>query len=317
MATKIIDPGGTGDYTSLVSWEAATQKTTTEIELAECICTNGAADTGELTIDGWTISETNYLKIYVRPEYRHQGTIPSSGNIFRIRQTSTSIPFRMNESNIRIDGICFEYANTATSRDIFETISTTPSGSFYISNCIVANATNGSGSRAFDMVIPTGLHNQRYYFWNNIAINMRSYGFSFGGNYTDNYYYCYNNTVRNCGTAYRTYTVNAIFKNNIAQDCAVECWGTSGIVSASVYNNTDNDAVPGSNQITGEVTFVDESNRNLLLSKTDTIAKGSGINLCNDVNLPFDYDILGNRRGYIWDLGAHQVTVAANYQMII
>lgn len=316
MATKIIDPGGTGDYTSLAAWEAARQSVLGDPEIAECICTNGAADPGGITIDGWTTTANNYIKIYVRPEYRHQGTYPSSGNYFRISQTSNANILRIIESYVKIDGLAIKYTY-ASARSAIENTSAIPAGNLEISNCIIINGTGNLIDRAIDLTFPAASSTDSYYIWNNIIANMTAYGISLGSSTSTNKIYCYNNTVRNSATAYRCYGLKYTFKNNIAQDCATENWSFSGTNVESTNNNTDNDAVPGANQITGEVTFIDESNANLLLSKTDTIAKTVGVNLSKDSYLPFDYDILGNRRGYIWDLGAHQITIATNYQMII
>jgi hypothetical protein len=99
--TKVIDPGGTGNFTSLQAWATWVNSSTSGnlvtanvIEVARCICTNGQAD--NLAVQGsgssgivYTTDATHYIKIYADTNYeginyRHRGVYPASGNIYRL-----------------------------------------------------------------------------------------------------------------------------------------------------------------------------------------------------------------------------------------
>ena len=97
MATEVVsvvdkDNGSGTDYLSLSLWESNEQGDLTgvrdEIAIAKCRCTGGTADTS-VSIDGWTTSSTQYIKIWTDPaeSYRHAGVYPSSGNIYRMSTT--------------------------------------------------------------------------------------------------------------------------------------------------------------------------------------------------------------------------------------
>ena len=69
--TKVIDPGGKGDFTSLQSWASWVSSSTSGnlvtanvIEVARCICTNGQPDTEPLNSCVLTITTdaSHYLK---------------------------------------------------------------------------------------------------------------------------------------------------------------------------------------------------------------------------------------------------------------
>ena len=324
MATTIIDPDmGTGyDYETLALWEAGEQGTLTEPNIAQCRCTGGTADPGQVYIYGWTTSDTNYIKIFVESGYRHNGTIPTSGNIFRCRQTSDAVPFRYNETYVWTDGIAYDFAIT-NSRDMMETVSTTPtSGWLKFSNCICEN-TGGGGNRAFDLA-QTGTY-QEFFVWNCISIGMVQYGFAFGTASSTNTTYCFNCTAYGSANyGFRNYTTKMYWMNCLAQDNTLGSWSTSGTTYA-MNNCRDSGSVPGFNYRTGEVTFVSEGTSDVRLSSSDTVAKGRGLDLTtypdlvtimDDNGMDLTVDIVGTSRGggegeQAWDIGAYQVTTSA------
>jgi hypothetical protein len=110
--TKVVDPdSGAGyDYASLFDWEAAQQGDLTgardEIAVAKCRCTGGTADTTNVTIDGWTTSTTQYIKIWTDPaeSYRHNGTY-QTGNKYRIETTINTRSIQVLENYVHFYGI--------------------------------------------------------------------------------------------------------------------------------------------------------------------------------------------------------------------
>ena len=80
----------------------------------------------------------------------------------------------------------------------------------------------------------------------------------------------------------------------------------------STNNCSDDNTQPGGSGQNGEVTFVNEGTDDLHLDPSDTVAKGNGVDLYTDSNLPVTLDIDSTPRpnGGVWDIGADQITVA-------
>jgi len=72
------------------------------IAVASCQATGGAADTTAVTIDGWTTSDTNYIKIYTTQANRHDGVWDDTK--YRLYGTSGTI-VNINESHTIFEGI--------------------------------------------------------------------------------------------------------------------------------------------------------------------------------------------------------------------
>ena len=96
LVSCTVDPGGTGDYTSLSGAIAgAFGATSADLEEneewveCECICTNGNADTTQIDLGGFSTTATYDIYIYTPETYRHDGTFPSSGNYYRLDVSST------------------------------------------------------------------------------------------------------------------------------------------------------------------------------------------------------------------------------------
>ncbi|GKT09622.1 hypothetical protein [Desulforhabdus sp. TSK] len=71
--TKIVDPNGGGDYTSLSAWEAGQQTlySSGDTAVADCRRTGSAFESTSFTIAGWT-SGVN-IRIIANSSYRHEG----------------------------------------------------------------------------------------------------------------------------------------------------------------------------------------------------------------------------------------------------
>lgn len=78
--------------------------------VAKCRATTGLADTSAVTIDGWTTSATNYIKIWTDPSenYRHQGKWDDT----KYRLETSTYAIANYEDYVRIDGL--QAKSTAT-----------------------------------------------------------------------------------------------------------------------------------------------------------------------------------------------------------
>ena len=169
--TKVVDPGGTGDYTSLQAWATARGGnliTRNTIEVARCICTNGASDTNADLGTLFTTDATHYVKIYVDSLYRHKGIYPAAGShIYRIEDNITPNSggsINAQTSKIIIDGVAI-YDSVGNTSGI---ILTDCGVSATVSNCIIrryhsAADEHGHGIKAFSKTVYS-----YFYFRNNI-----------------------------------------------------------------------------------------------------------------------------------------------------
>ena len=141
-SVKVIDPNsGTGyDYTCLFDWEAAQQAdidTSNTQAVAKCRCTGGTADTTILTIDGWTTSSSDFIKIWTdtTETYRHNGTF-QTGNHYRFVHTNTCA-INVVEDFVRIDGIAFNKTTGSSADDpsVYSNSGTSTS-SLEVTNCV-------------------------------------------------------------------------------------------------------------------------------------------------------------------------------------
>ncbi len=173
---KIIDPGGTGDYKSLMDWANdragdITAKGRNTIEIAECICTNGqpdsASDIGSLFIT----DSIHYIEIIADSLYRHKGIYPlEKSNIYRIESTpSNSSLLQVNTSKVIIDGICFK--DSLGQGNCITLIDCNDGG--YVSNCILERIKTSADEHGNGIRVDAETKYSKYFIRNNII-----YGFN-------------------------------------------------------------------------------------------------------------------------------------------
>jgi hypothetical protein len=303
-ATSIIDPGGTGDYTSLNNWESNEQRVLTEVEIAKCITSNGSADIGgTVDIHGWTTSFSHYIQIWTDPSesYRHSGIWDDSK--YRLVYTGGVQAIRFAESYIRIHGLQIESDHNGIA--VYNAVY---NKNFYIDYNILKG--DGSGVGVSMQVSGAGSTYARIY--NNMIYDF-SDGFVPGGQF--DLCLIYNNTVHNCtdvgietcvGTG-----VDTIAKNNISYDNGTDWYLNGGIESGSIGNiGGDNSYLGSAGKNNQTVGFMDtDPGRDYRLAYTDTSAKEYGTDLSSgDPYWNFDDDIAGTTRPVDtnWDSGAHE-----------
>ena len=320
--TKTVKPSG-GDYSSLSAWEAGEQGdlvTADEIRQAECYA---MSDTTAVTIDGSTTDATRYLRIYTPASERHDGKWNASK--YRMEVTDSS-GIQLMDEFIYLDGLQVKITISASAVhhkwaiSFHHNYSTTSAAKQYCSNTIsVIDTSAGSDNLGFggfvvhDAVSDGG----KTYVWNCVAYGARErggYGDLWGWGFTcqtNGYLYTYNCTAYDCDTGFYVSGTPKEFisKNCLAQGCDDGFGGTFS--TGTTYNCSDiSSDAPGTNPVTGTVTFVDATNRDLHLASSDTVAKDAGTDLSADSVLSFSDDIDSQARSGTWDIGADEYVAA-------
>ena len=304
--TKVIDPNsGTGyDYASLYDWEAAQQGDLTgardEIAVAKCRCTGGTADSTAVTIDGFTTSATQYIKIWTdtAESYRHNGTW-QTGNKYRLQAVvDGSAVVIINDNYVKFVGLQICSDGTWSSRWCIASM-----------ECVGIEISES----IFRMIGSDGTVGSLIFFKHSTTAyaykikNCLLYdGLSRGLNTTDGAnlsVLAYNLTVANCAS----YGIESWADRIIAKNC--RSYFTEGFrdLHGDSSNNVDSDTD----------SFVNSAADDFHLASNDTICIGQGVNLYNDATYPFQDDIDGQDRGGAaasWDIGADEYVSAVSIE---
>jgi len=323
MATTVthtIRPSG-GDYTSLSAWESGEQGDLTgvrdEIAVAECYAME---DTTAVTVDGWTTSSTQYIKITVPTAERHDGKWNTSRYRLVVSATDAYV-LQVSEDFARLEGLQIQNTSTGNFPGGVNTIA--GAGSVhYISHCI-SRATVGATTtqRGFNFRAGTT------YVWNCLAYDWLGGTTSTGfrSNHTTGNIYCYNCTAHSCdqGFEHPDNGTAMYVKNCLAAGCASAFPAGWNWPTGSDYNATDNAQAttgngglnnpPGANSRYSQTfSFVDSANDDWHLTSSDAGAKDFGTDLSADSNLAFSDDVDGQTRSGSWDIGFDEYVAALN-----
>ena len=313
MATevvKIVDPdnGAGTDYTSLSAWEAGEQKdlvTADEIAIADCRCTSGSADTTAVTIDGWTTSDTNYIKIYTTQANRHDGKW--NNNKYRLIALN---PLSVYVFYTQIIGLQIGVDTTSTySGQAIRSDYNKNKYQLYDSLIIRKYAGANIAYTAFkldDFSTDTVIRNTVIY-----GFDATAYGaIGVSTDNSSNYLTIQNVTIYDCGKGIKrgngSYTKlqNVIsYENTTDFDINGGSWHAD-----SDYNFSKDDTAPGAHSIHGTTDgktpdFVNtgaETEDFHLQSTSDAIDVGT------DLSGTFSDDIDGDTRSGTWDIGADE-----------
>jgi len=300
--TKTVKPSG-GDYGTLSAWEAGQQGdlvAADEIRVAECYA---MSDTTRLVIDGWTTDATRYIKITVPAAERHDGKYNTAK--YRM-EVSSDVTLSYYEAHILVEGVQFQSTSSSGNyRTVYDLVG--EAGWFEFRECIFKGVLSSTAAPTAAVDIRTG--GQTVYFRNCLF-----YDFINGTNdiagiiNVSATQYVYNCTFQNSYKGIYVFGGTTVAKNCLAQSCTD---GYNGSFTSSTYNCSDitSDA-PGTNPVTGSVTFVDAANDDFHLASGDTVAKDAGTDLSADANLAFSIDIDGVTRTGSWDIGADEYVAA-------
>lgn len=306
-----------GDYSSLSTWEAAEQCDLTAgggqgLCIAECYNdwpVLGLSDS--VTIAGWTTDADNYVKITTPASERHNGIakVGASYTGFAIKANVTwGAAIAISENYTVLEGLIID------ANDKSGTYAVKANAEYSIvRECILRRASytstygygNTSGYPRGHLLINSLLE------LNYVGVRV--------------YSYTYNQRIFNCtiadnangglyfhggGTPTRNhYVKNCLFYNN--GGVSINNANPNATIHVE-YTSTDDDKADdfgGSGNRTNQTfSFVDAAANDFHLALTDTGAKTFATNLSADAFFPFNWDIDGDTRGTIWDIGADQAT---------
>lgn len=324
MATEVVhvvdpDAGSGYDYDSLSDWEAGEQGDLTgardEIAVAKCRCTNGTADTSP-TIEGWTTSATQYIKIWTDPSesYRHNGTF-QEGNKYRINGVLS-----IHQNHTRTEGIQIIFSSSSASYASAMYAGTTDGNIYYFDKIICKGVLSGTTANTYGMRLVYQASGTRYvYFTNSIFIGWKNgststiYGYYNHLGWTS---YVYNCNFCGCYIGLGRVNGSVTAKNCLAVACDD---GFNGSITTSYCATDLAESLSGTGDRNSQTfSFVDSDNGDFHLQSDDTGALGFGLNLYNDAVYPFQDDIDGEDRGgsgASWDIGADEyVAAGTTYQ---
>ncbi len=269
------------------------------------------ADITTATVVGYTTGVANYIKIYtpnstlteVNRSQRHQG-VPAN-NVYTLQGSfGNSALIIDNNPYVRIVGLHITNwgGNVSYSSGIklnnnvrYVTVEGNlvhdPAPSTISGGIAVYGSTSG-GFKIFNNVV--------FNTQGGITVDHQASGITS---------YIYNNTVYGVQYAYTHLGYEAVFRNNIAQNCSSTCFSMYQ-QTGSDYNIHSDAYNPGGahDKASTTVSFVDIAGKNFHLAPADTAAKDAGMDLSTDSNLAFNTDIDGQARpiGSAWDIGADE-----------
>jgi hypothetical protein len=306
---KIIDPdNGSGtDYTSLSNWEAAQQGDLTtgardgEIAVAKCRSTGGTADTTAVTVDGWTTSATEYIKIWCDPAESYRFTGKWDTAKYRLSTNySGYYCLQVWEQYLVVDGVQFYYFGSTGG--CFNESAANSGSQYKFTNCLfLINNSSGYGYHTYNWVNETRLYNCIFE-----AVTKSATGFRF---YSGGTGYLYNCDFVNLTTAVvRTDNplnlINCLFFNNTTD-------ATGTIVDSYCATTNDNtkglSAAGTGNRFSQTFTFTGARDYHLASNDAGAINYGS------DLSATFTTDIDGETRptgANTWDIGADEYVAA-------
>jgi len=327
--TKVVDPdSGAGyDYDSLFDWEAGEQGDLTgvrdEIAVAKCRCTGGTADTTAFTIDGWTTSATQYIKIWTDPteSYRHNGTY-QTGNKYRL-ELSNATGIINKELCVKIQGIQIALTGLTTG-DLSAVLWNDAQANgfvFEFSSGIIRQNSGSIAIRAYGIrhYFAGASRTGNLYIYNNIIYGFTNSGANGGQAISvadTGTVSLYNNTLKDCDWGvYRTSgtvtIINGLFSGCIIGDASGTITDT---YCATSNNNTKGLTALGTgNRFSQTFTFVGAADFHLTVDDAGARDYGDG----STVKAIFTDDIDGVARPAVdldWDIGADEyVSANQNY----
>lgn len=314
--TVTVGPSGGGyDYTSLDAALVGESKGLVALDRQLDIVCHAMleARTKVLTIGtDWITDNARFLRI--RAADNHGGRW--SENSYRIRHTAGATnALHIIARHVRLEGLQIEMANGhhAINLDRTGTNATAADTDVHVTRCILrgnpastATATGVKlGSRAGSVRVDSTLI---YDMGAGNTSDPVQTGINALG--SEIALWVYNTTIVGGWSGVNRSSGTAILKNVITQDQSSAGFSGTSYSPLSSHNAANvvsgGTPVPGSDPIVGTVEFVDRAGKDYHLADTDTVARGTGINLSADPDYPIALDIDGEPISGAWSRGADQ-----------
>ena len=326
VITHVIDPDGSGDYSSLSSWEAAQARdlvAANELAAADCAASTGVlADTATCTLSGWTTDQVR--SILIKSDQLHNGIYDDT--IYRMEPDNTTGILQdfaggaehLEIRNIQIKPI-ITFSQTAAGIHLNASHTNTNGRFRRIINCLITldlvgtsietvGIKVGRGSSSSLGTDPTIIRNCIIYGFRRDATEVhRGIGLITNNPVT----YVYNCTITDCHTGFFSQqALTPLFVKNTVCDGNDNNWsGAAGDYNAASTNNaSDTETPPGSNPETGTTTFVNRAGGDFHLDAADTVCIDNAVDLSTDLVEAFIDDIDGDIRVDPWDIGADEIS---------
>jgi hypothetical protein len=301
--------GANRAYASLNEWEAAEQSVINAGDRHIVYCEGASADTTQTTIDGWTVTDAESLRIIGN---NHTGRWETAAYRLVLAQTGGTGVIDVLEDNVYVENI--QAHNTTTTASANSSVYVLRgAGTYGIESCIFRGSGTGSGADQRACIDTDSITtNVTVNIYNNVCYDSRRGHYKIGGATNANYNFYNNTLVDNYGTNMGLSTANVA---NIVNSCLDNGGNTDysvgGVTTLATSNNVTSDATSpdGASYQNKTFTFVDKSNGDLHLASSDTGAMGNGVGPGSDANVPasdIDNDV---RSGSTCDCGADEFRV--------
>ena len=304
--TKTVKSAG-GDYSSLSAWEAGRQANLVTGDLIEQAEVYAFNDTTAFTIDGWTTSSTQYIRIYAATGEGHAGYWDTSK--YYLSATNANL-ISVVEDNVRIEGLQIQLTLNAVND--LAALKVTGTGDVRVSRCIArCVVTSDAGVDAIDGFWLAGGGK----VYNCVAFGFKETttfrGSGFKANVaTGTFYNC---TAYDCDYGFRS-----LFGLMLAKNCLSFGTGTKDFFevfdAASDYNCSEDNTAPGAhsliNKASTDIDFLSTTytDANFLAIDSTSVAVGAGTN--DPASGLYSDDIRGTTRTSTWDIGADEYALS-------
>lgn len=319
--TVTVKPSG-GDYTSLAAAVAGESKNLVTLDRQLTIECYAMEDTTAVVFDRtvWTTDATRYILVTVPASERHAGVYSASK--YRLVVSNANAIQIHHGVFITIEWLQVYLAAGASNRVIYLGGSSNSASNITIrSNIIRSNsAQNNQGAIHASN---TGNSSTNVYIYNNLiygGTNTWAWGI-----WTDiaGTYYIWNNTIADYyGGLNLNNNGKFLAKNNLLSVTTTAARGYANYEAGTGYNATDRSsmgyAVSGGatgDRVSQTFTFVGAGAGDWHLTETDTGARNAGI--ADPGAGTFGYDIDGEPRYGLWDIGADEYPSAGRRRNIV
>lgn len=281
------------------------------IAVAKCRTTTGAADTAAVTIDGWTTSATNYIKIWTDPSenYRHQGKWDDTKYRLSVSNTDAVL---IREDYVRLDGLQVSISGSAEVSLVYDGTYTAGNNENRVSNSIIKGTNDPLNDTEKGIYLSSD--NLLLNIWNTVVYNIypsnntsgtlvtdansdvNTYSSTFiGGNYGVWSWTGGEINCKNCysgGAATGDYTNIIIRGGTLVTSASSDGSGSDGLQDIDINTNNFTNVTAGSED------YHLAGGSDLKDAGTNTSAEGAPMN--------FNTDIDGDERSGDWDIGADE-----------